>query len=75
MARKLALISVVLQLDLAVVSIFPTWAELVQGISHKYCRLFRERMVILMLHRPRPPFPPVTNLSTGTVRVSKGEDR
>ena len=37
--------------------------------------IFTERMVIRMQHKPCPPFPLATDLGTGTVGVSKGEDR
>ncbi|SKB13226.1 hypothetical protein PL11201_470152 [Planktothrix sp. PCC 11201] len=44
---------------------------LVTNIVH----LFTEKMVICMQHKSLPPFPLTTDLITGSVGVSKGEER
>jgi pimeloyl-ACP methyl ester carboxylesterase len=64
----------VLPLERVVNLIFPhhNWY---QEFATNIAKLFIERMVICMQHKPCPPFPPTTDLSTGSVRVSKGEDR
>src|SRR4028119_2363060 len=74
LVRKLVNTLGVLPLEQVVHLIFPhqNWC---QGLATNIVKLFTERMVIRMHHKPCPPFPPTTDLSTGSVGVSKGEDR
>src|SRR6476469_7702673 len=74
LVKKLVNMLGVLPLEQVVRLIFPhqNWCR---GLATNIVQLFTERMVILMQHKPCPPFPLTTDLSTGSVGVSKGEDR